>query len=334
MRGVESLLRPADRARAALMRALGPRFVSAVVLPRERRVAATGVALVSSAAVASLLAPLWVLMLGPLLWGIPHLLADVRYLFARAPRRERVWLAVLVGACCVGVAVGVGGPTAAGCCVAAAALARPDGAGRRYAVMAGAGALGLLALEVGRWADVFYAHAHNYVAVLLWLGWRARRGRAHWLVVGAVALGSALVFLVGADAMVVGELGGLGFHEVSAVLSGGQTTPLALRFIVLFAFMQSVHYVAWLRLIPDEDRRRDPPPTFRDSYRRLRADVGRAPLLLLAVGCVALIGWACLEPAEARRGYFDLAVFHGYLELVVIAFLLVQGRRPGAHGSR
>jgi hypothetical protein len=38
----------------------------------------------------------------------------------------------------------------------------------------------------------------------------------------------------------------------------------------------------------------------------------------------ALIGWACIEPRVARQAYFQLALFHGPLEVAVASLLFIE----------
>src|SRR5437870_611666 len=61
--------------------------------------------------VATLLAPLWLLALGPVLLGVPHLMADVRYLILRRGLHHRRELWLPVGIPLAMVALG-GGPMA------------------------------------------------------------------------------------------------------------------------------------------------------------------------------------------------------------------------------
>ncbi|MEY4582894.1 MAG: hypothetical protein RL701_7597, partial [Pseudomonadota bacterium] len=103
---------------------------------------------------------------------------------------------------------------------------------------------------------------------------------------------------------------------------------LGLRWMMAFAFGQSVHYGIWLRSIPDEDRARPGMRSFVSSYRALVADLGRAPiwcaLLVMAVLCVMAI-------IDSTRGwllYLRLALFHGPLELAVALLLFLERRAP------
>ena len=102
---IEQVLAPLDRLRVRLLRALMP-WSSVLAGRREARVAVFGVAVVAIALGLSLLAPLWVLALGPIVLGVPHLLADLRYCVVRPGwhREPALWL--LAGAPLLAMALG------------------------------------------------------------------------------------------------------------------------------------------------------------------------------------------------------------------------------------
>ncbi len=96
-----------------------------------------------------------------------------------------------------------------------------------------------------------------------------------------------------------------------------------------YAFGRSVHYAIWLRLVPDEDRERSMPRTFRASWRALAVDLGPWLAITAIVAVTAVGSWALFDVRAARAGYLRGVAFHGHLELVVLAFALVRGRmRP------
>lgn len=301
-------------------------WVRPFIRDRELRVAVMGMVVVASAALATLVAPLWSLALGPLVLGVPHLLVDVRYL-AAAPGHlaDRRWLAA------VGVPLvfsGLGGGVVAGL-VAATGAVLVLGVSPRRRVMGllvvAAVALALAALPIA--PDLVFAHAHNFLAVLLWWLWRPRRGRLHLLPLalfaacGIALLGGALAPL---DLPLVAPDGG-GWREHLAQLAPGLPPDAATRLVLLFAFAQSVHYGIWLRLVPEEDRARDTPRTFAASLRALERDLGAPALVGTAALALGLIVWALFDLGAARDGYFRLATFHGSLELSALAALVAGG---------
>lgn len=302
---------------------------------RELRVACVGVAAVSAAFVLTLCAPLWLLALGPIVWGAPHLLADVRYLVVRPGyhRRAAVWLCVFVPVAAAGLGASASVGVLSG--VGAAIAARASGHTR----IAAAGvclalAYGLFVL--GRHGDVLFAHAHNFIAVACWLAWRRRHSHAHWAVL-MLFVGLSVAIASGAADPWLAALGGLrwaparlGLPAHIAQLAPGMHGDLGRRLVLLFAFAQAVHYAVWIRLIPEEDRTQDTPRPFRATLRALRADFGAWPLRCTAVLALGLAVWAVLDLHAARAGYLRLALFHGHMEVAALVLLAIEGTLPWA----
>src|SRR5262249_33550056 len=91
------LLAPADRVRSRLLRFFAPRARSLVVA-RDRRVALAASCLLLCALASSSVVPMWLLALGPIIWGVPHIVADVRYLVARPGYHRRPWIMAAIAA--------------------------------------------------------------------------------------------------------------------------------------------------------------------------------------------------------------------------------------------
>ncbi|PRQ08652.1 hypothetical protein ENSA7_16580 [Enhygromyxa salina] len=298
---------------------------------RELRVAVIGVSVVIVALLASLIAPLWMLALGPIVLGVPHLLADLRYCVVRPGwhRDRRLWLtaaAPLVG-------VGLGAPLEYGLLGVAASALVIDGAwARRIAVVVAALGLGVGVRALGSTADLIFAHAHNFVAVGLWAAWRPREGKLHLAVLGAFVLVSAALSLglgdfVWSAGLAAGVPAGLDARTHVATLAPGLGQPWGLRLVLLYCFAQSVHYGVWLRLVPEDDRDRPTPRSFRASYRALCGELSPWLLGLFTLAAIGLAVWACVDLTQARTGYLRFARFHGMLELTAVGLLIVGGRR-------
>jgi hypothetical protein len=335
---VEGLFAPVDRLRSRFLRAVAPHCRSLVVR-RDRRVALVASALLCSALLFSSLVPLWLIAVGPILWGIPHIVSDVRYLVARPGYHRRPALVLTVGAGILGAGLGYG--LRAGLLGAAGALLCARASWRRRAM--GLGVIGLL-LGAAVWAggyrsDLFFAHAHNAVAFGLWWAWRRRESRLHWLPLVLFAAGATLILGGVADPIVARAGGmsapwtGLTARWVASALSPTPygVGPLAARLLVLYAFGQSAHYVVWMRLVPEDDRPSPAPRSFQQSFRALGSDVGGAVLWTALLGMIALGLWATVNVGAARNGYIQLAFFHGYLELAAAALLWAEARgaEPG-----
>lgn len=335
-----ALLRPLDDARRALLRPLAP-ALRALFSDRDLRVAALGVTAVASALLAALAAPLWMLLLAPLVLGVPHLVADARYLLVRQGlhRRPAVLLAVLLPASLTLAAPRA--PLGVLALLGALAVARAPLA-RRAALALPLAALLYATLRWEPRASLAFAHAHNLVALALWAWWARRPARRRWLVPLATTLALALVASGVCDEIALRPFAlrapipgfdlGRVIDEVSPV--SPREYPLgAMRWVLAFAVMQSLHYAAWLRMIPDEDRARTGPRGFVASYRALVEDLGRPLLACAALASLALLGWACASAVAARGAYLRLAFGHGYAELALALLLALEGGARRADGG-
>jgi hypothetical protein len=332
------LLRPLDAARSRFLRALAPLFRTLIVA-REPRVALVASLLLLSAFAVACTLPIAVLALGPLVWGIPHILADVRYLVVRPRLHTRPWVLAVIGATTLAGLLGFGVRGALAGAVVAMLFARASTA-RRALGVAVTGALFGLAVWAGWKADLAFVHLHNLVGVGLWWAWRRRDARLHWAPLALVAAGCALILGGAVDGLprFTGGLHaawtGLDLHRLAQGSSPLPTGPFVARFFMLYAFGQSAHYVVWLRLMPEDDRPSPTPRSFTQSLRALHADLGGPVLWLAVIGAGALLVWALWHGVGgARDRYIDLAFFHGYLELVAAALLWAEAGLRGRAGA-
>jgi hypothetical protein len=302
---------------------------------RELRVAVLGLTIVGVALALTVLAPLWMLALGPIVLGVPHLLADLRYCVIRPGwhRQRALWLTAGIPL----LALGFGAPLELGFVgVAASVLVVTPRRSMRLGVVVGA-ALSLAALThaLGSTADLIFAHAHNFIAVAMWASWRRRESRLHTFVLGSFVLVSGLLLLGVGDVAWTSALAsnlpaGLDASTHAESLAPGLSHGWALRLVTLYAFAQMVHYGVWLRLVPEDDRPRVTTRSFRAGYLALRGELGATLLAGFTLASVGLAIWACVDLVEARTGYLRFARFHGMLELTAIALWLTlpTRRRP------
>lgn len=78
--------------------------------------------------------------------------------------------------------------------------------------------------------------------------------------------------------------------------------------------------------MPDEDRARSTPLTFRASYEELVGDMGAAALLIAAAFTLGFAVWALIDLGAADAGYFRLARFHAHLEIMACALMFSEAR--------
>lgn len=321
--------RPLDRVRLGLLRVSGAvgRFF---VRQRDARVTVGGALVVGTALLLTLAAPFWLLALGPILWGIPHVLSDFRYLVLRPGLHRRTTLCVAAG---LPLALAGLGWYPVQCGLVAAAMAALFAEGpvwKKAAVLTAGAALLWTSVRIGDLSILIFAHAHNFIALALWWSWRPARG---WLrgIVPALFLcaGAAIWFgwLAPAGGSVAWAPPGMNAGYHLGQLAPGLAEPWALRLVLLFAFAQAVHYGIWLRLIPEDDRPQPSPRTYAASFRALERDFGPVLLWGSLLAMIGLAAWAVHDLVEARAGYLRMALFHGYLELAAAAWLFVRGRR-------
>jgi F0F1-type ATP synthase membrane subunit c/vacuolar-type H+-ATPase subunit K len=328
---VEAIFAPLDWVRTRTLRAAQP-LSSRLAGNLELRVAVAGAVGITAAFIGALTVPMWMLALGPLVLGVPHVVADVRYLVVRRGLHRRWWIILFAGlpllAAGLGFGIGWGILGAAG----ALAVARTSHL-KRAIGLALVLPLAALAFYTSEWADLIFAHAHNFIAVILWWAWRRRKTKLHWIPLGIFFAATALILLGAADPALYREgtwnepFASITLHQISWGISAGAAGDLGLRLVVLFAFAQSVHYAVWLRLVPDEDRGRPTPRTFAATFRALRADLGLWLLAATILASLAVGAWALLtDVSTARDGYLRMALFHGNLELIALALLFAEGR--------
>ena len=341
----EAWLKPLDRVRTAVfVRALSVAPLRAVLATKRRRIPALLLLHSGAAFVLAVLAPTLLLLAGPLLLGVPHLLSDLRYLALRPslPRSARSWL--LGGAAALlGLRLAaLGGwaaplryelPLAALWVFGSVSL----GATRRRDPRLLFVAVAVVGFAFAAWRApsalrLSMAHAHNPLALLIWaLMFGPARRRALW-VCAVVAFGTLL--LLGSPLSWLGFQHGVvqsfGLHVLAAadqLAPFAPSAPRALGVVGSFAFLQSVHYAVWLHAIPQEATQSEGTLSFRMSFRALRGELGSVWLGLAALLVVAVPVCGAIAPLRTQSIYLSLATFHGYLELAALG-LWWLGRRP------
>lgn len=336
LRVLETAVLPLDGLRRGLYRALGP-LARLLLARRATRVTSIATLAMCTAFALTVLVPLWLLTLGPIVLGVPHLIADARYLVVRPGlhRRPALWVAGLATSALVGL-------TSLGVRAVFVGLALVVVLARGVAFSVRVGALTALVIAaVPTWifpreSDLLFAHLHNFVAVALWLTLFHRRDGLAWrrtVVPLALFIGGYLSLVAGVWSPVVDALGGwaadatgtpLGTHLL-ALAPFATHLGFARGLLLAFAFAQSVHYSTWLRVIPDEARERDAPRSFRQSMRALARDFSAwGALACVALALALVLSVAPLGLAGARELYLRVALSHGHLELLVALLVVLE----------
>ena len=298
-------------------------------------------------------APALALAVGPLVFGVPHVAASVRYLVLRRAL-SRPFVAGVVGLSAVLIALRVwallspepslpiriemalGALAALLAAVFGYLRARVTGTKPHpmvwilVPVLIAQAVLLVHAPFLGR---ALFVHLHNLGAVVIWALLFRRRASGRTALVGA-SLAFAGSFVLGLLPFVP-ELPAFGWgtsalgvslERVAAWLSPGAPPELARRLALAHVLTDGIHYAFWLGVIPDEAVRGQGTLGFRQTYRGLARDFGRAlPWVALAALLVPLLALAGVP--EVRAVYFSLAGFHGYLEGALLVHALVSGEK-------
>jgi hypothetical protein len=339
MSTLELAVYPLDVARRTTLRlATRSALLTRVLGRRDSRVALLATLQLGVLFALAVAAPVGLFFVGPIVFGVAHLAADVRYLVLRQQvPRALIAVSVLAAVAIVvlralSVAHVVRAPVdlwelivgGAWTLAALAFAARGPGTAVRtaFATLAVALLAGLALTHV-RAATLAMTHGHNLVAVAVWLA--VYRRRVAWATVPVlvlVVLCSAI--LSGATPSSGATAFGATLSSLGAGLAPGAPMTIAARVVVLFVFLQGVHYAAWTGWIPQDDLRTAGTLTFRMTVRGLVADFGPLGIGLVATVAIGVALLGALRTHEALTGYLTLARFHGWLELAMLAFLFVR----------
>lgn len=319
----------ADALRRGALRGLARTSAGrALMRDRARRLGALAILQVLAVTAVALAAPLWLLLLGPLLLGVPHVASDLRYFVVQPrtpwPPRALVAVGALLGLMTLQrVALAVGAPIplpegvsplqselGLGVSSVAAALWLGGWRRRRWPALLAVVIALAVAWRAPQAAFMAFGHGHNLVgpACALLLGWReAGRGRladgalgglsAHALVaLAALTFVAAQGALLGGafDGLLLGLGGlsapatGLDLGDLEAQLAPGVGYPWSMRLTVSFAIAQAVHYAAWLRWLPQLWSPRRVPTPFAADVRGGVDALGAPLFVAVAVAAIGL----------------------------------------------
>lgn len=329
-----TLVAPLDALRSVVLRVvlsvLGA-WGRALLVDRSLRVTIYGALGVGLAAATTLLAPLWTFALGPLVLGVPHLLADVRYLVVQPGLHRRTALAFTVGVPLVAATLLASPLWGLGASLGVIAFARTTPSRRVALLVVGSFAM-LAAWYAPLVTTLALVHGHNVVAIALFAFVFARSKRSAWALTTPFVAVSLALFSGMLDPLVVrafsiaGPTTGLGLSDVIDSVAPVADPMLGARLALFFVFAQGVHYLVWLRLVPEDARERPGLRSFASSLRALRADVGLFVLGLAFVAAVLVGARALVSLESARMFYLRVAGAHAYLELAFACLFVLEGR--------
>ena len=334
--------------------ALGVTFrngaVRALLATRDRRVAVIIGAHACVALGLTALFPVPLLVLLPLALGVPHVVADLRYLVlgriadvrGRALALSGCGLLLCVNAVAlfgvrfdvarVEVSLGVLG-TLVAALMGVNARREPTSVAVRVwtpVVFVVLFALAKVALIAPTRTLIVALHLHNLVALALWLWLFRGRIRA---VLPSLLLVFASAGLLAAGLLIpltlrVGAWRGFGTSLLAAAdwLAPGLPDSLAVGLASSWIFLQSVHYLVWLVLVPTDHGPGSGATSFRQSFRALRRDLGASGLMLALLAWLLVLALGARSPLATRNAYLSLASFHLWLEFGALAYFALRGR--------
>jgi hypothetical protein len=341
---LERAVVPLDAARSRVMRvAVGTRIGVFLVGRRDRRVAAQAACGVLFTFLLVMFAPAMMLAVGPIVFGVPHVASDVRYLVLRRGVSRPAIALTLTFAALVTAVRGLGllvpdalpwaGVEMALLCawVGSAALAGASSSKRSELIIPvvlltlGA-ALFVVPRAIG--TGLVLAHAHNVIAIAVWLFVFRRNVRA--ATVPLLLAGLAVIVLLSGVTLPVsmahGHALGLSLAESASWMAPGFSARAGVAIVLSFAFLQSMHYAVWLGWIPQEDVRAEGTLSFKMSLRSMTRDFGSRGLGVVAALTVLVVLGACFALTRTLGLYLSFAVFHGYLEIAMLAYFLCAAR--------
>ena len=295
---------------------------------------------------ATLLAPVWVLLLAPLVFGVPHILNDLRLLILRppAPVASRLLLVIagplfvmtlMRGSLLLGAPrfpapeVGLGFAAVLG---AAWVVSKERGA-IRHTLLLSILALGVACSLRPHWCALILGHGHNLMAVALWLAFmhRAQVPRRAQICLALLFLALVGALLLGlASAGNPAPIAGLSFAGLRDALAPGLSPEAGNRVVMSFAFAQLMHYSIWVFLLPACARASQPSTSGVSQGRRtpstvladLRKELGQRGLAFCIVALISLPLLGLLDATGARSAYLSIVLFHGWLEIALVVYWL------------
>jgi hypothetical protein len=328
---LESLGAACDRVRRPCLRALlGIPGARACFREPRRRIVIGQLLSIATAACLALTAPLVSLWLGAALFGVPHVVASVRYVGLHervsAATRGIMALAMALGAaqlCGAGSWAPRAYPLLFGAAVLAELAREGDGRGGRLRSSIIALSVLVIAPLGAAWPALFFvamAHGHAVCAVVHFARRARQRAVPTWpfllgLPICAAALAGSLDGLLAAKLWAPGSAVGSIIAEATgaAPLSGSWLR----RLLFVYAFGQALQYAVWLRLVPEVERQAPIPQTVGRALALLQVDLARATVPTV-VCCLVAAPLLLIGGGRAREAYFALTYIHFGLELAAL----------------
>jgi hypothetical protein len=292
----------------------------------------------------ALRAPLATTVLGLIAFGVLHNVLEIRYVAGRfagllTGRFLRLLLVLTSGIALCRLAagywpgaaraaeIGIGYLIlAAGCWIGLRGLWRLVG----FAVL---GVAAFASFSAPGYHFVVLAHLHNLVPLIFLWDWAgripSRRGRlafrlsqSLWIVaLPLLILAGVFDRWLSAAPGIAARFVGDGSRVIASAAPPDAGAQLGLRFLVMFAFLQTMHYVVWVGFLP-----RFAPDAAASFDARVPWLRGRRAWLVGIAGGAFLAVLFVSDYFQGRALYGAIATYHAYLEFPVLLALLMGVR--------
>jgi len=280
-------------------------------------------ALVLGALLLTLITPFALMAILPLIFGIPHVLGDLRHLIVRRGLLSRPGLLLLAGLPITGAYLGIGPLLTAPVMAGAVLGGRADWL-RKLLLLLCIGLIGYGIYRLGTLGSLIFLQAHNLVALLLWSLWPSASHKRKVILITLITLASLVIFSGLADGLLgqsfASTVQGKVFGDIASWFFQ-DNLRFSERLAAFFCFAQMMHYLVWLKWFPQDDQDSDEPRHFMAFSRDLGAPLVQFSLM----ATLGLAIWGSVDTWEARALYLKLAAFHGYIEYAALALLATEG---------
>lgn len=299
---------------------------------------------------AALFFPLWVLLAGPIIWGIPHLISSLRYTNLNFDKKQKyrlhafqfsAWAMVFAYRFCIDI-LEINLPLAEHTLlfeslVLMSSFLFQTHTVKRWSLLNFIYFLLFSGLVLSTYfftieTALVVLIGHNYVPLIAWYkSCQNKQDLKTFFYASFLFISASVLILTGAfDGLyrLLAPSGQITFlnwdysEVIAPFVSENYDYQFWFHVVVLYAFSQALHYFIWLKAIPENFQQSEHPPSFRWSYLKLSNDFGSSSVLLLAL--LILLGsgiWLVYEFQIARLVYFGLASYHGFMEISAIPFL-------------
>lgn len=294
--------------------------------------------------------PLWVLLIGPVIWGIPHLISSLRYSslsFDDTAKRKLIsfqfciWAFIFIYRISADVFrqnifLSEYPLLLESVCLIVSFVYQIHLYQKISAKIITSSLLFSLILVSTYFYPIRTALTaligHNYLPLIAWYKSCQDNKDLKVFMISSVIyiLISILIYFGGADSVYsyIKPQGSISFlnWDYSEVVSPFVSVNFDYQFwfhiVVLYAFSQAMHYFIWMKAIPENYQTQQYPPSFQWSLKKLTSDFGFTSINLILLLTVIGIGfWFFFEFQTARLVYFSIASYHGFMEISAIPFL-------------